>query len=126
MHVATTSLLVIGATGKSGDPLWEFDASSRSEEEEKVYSWFRVRYMWDVYTNRGRIRLPKFWQEAFEAVYEDMTSDVPGVREAAITEIAKMSIWSVELDPPPVQLTVCSYVFFGLLLRFYHLVSILD
>lgn len=70
------------------------------EEREKV-----VRYMWDVYTNGRRIRLPKFWQEAFEAAYEDMTSDVPGVREAAITEIAKMSIRSVELDPPPVQLT---------------------
>ncbi|KAL9255536.1 hypothetical protein AKJ16_DCAP13111 [Drosera capensis] len=70
------------------------------EEREKV-----VRYMWDVYTNGRRIRLPKFWQEAFEAAYEDMTSDVPGVREAAITEITKMSIRSVELDPPPVQLT---------------------
>ncbi|KAL9249874.1 hypothetical protein AKJ16_DCAP11900 [Drosera capensis] len=70
------------------------------EEREKV-----VRYMWDVYTNGRRIRLPKFWQEAFEAAYEDITSDVPGVREAAITEIAKMSIRSVELDPPTVQLT---------------------
>ncbi|GAB2212604.1 hypothetical protein Droror1_Dr00020580 [Drosera rotundifolia] len=44
--------------------------------------------------------------EAFEAAYEDMTSNVPRVREAAITEIAKMSIRSVELDPSPVQLTV--------------------
>ncbi|OMO56889.1 hypothetical protein CCACVL1_26200 [Corchorus capsularis] len=71
------------------------------EEREKV-----VKHMWDVYTNSRRIRLPRFWQEAFEAAYEELTSDVPGVREAAITEIAKMSIRSVDLDPPPIQSTV--------------------
>lgn len=70
------------------------------EEREKV-----VNYMWDVYTNSRRIRLPKFWQQAFEAAYEDMTSDVPGVREAAISEIAKMSVRSIHLDPPHIQLT---------------------
>ncbi|ONH96792.1 hypothetical protein PRUPE_7G152400 [Prunus persica] len=68
------------------------------EEREKV-----VKHMWDVYTNSRRIRLPRFWQEAFEAAYEELTSDVPGVREEAITEIAKMSVRSVDLDPPPVQ-----------------------
>ncbi|OMO84349.1 hypothetical protein COLO4_22102 [Corchorus olitorius] len=70
------------------------------EEREKV-----VKHMWDVYTNSRRIRLPRFWQEAFEAAYEELTSDVPGVREAAITEIAKMSVRSVDLDPPPIQST---------------------
>ncbi|XP_041008852.1 uncharacterized protein LOC121253023 [Juglans microcarpa x Juglans regia] len=70
------------------------------EEREKV-----VKHMWDVYTNSRRIRLPRFWEEAFEAAYEDLTSDVPGVREAAITEIAKMSVRSIDLDPPPVQST---------------------
>ena len=71
------------------------------EEREKV-----VKHMWDVYTNSRRIRLPRFWQEAFESAYEELTSDVPGVREAAITEIAKMSVRSVDLDPPPIQSTV--------------------
>ena len=71
------------------------------EEREKV-----VKYMWDVYTNSRRLRLPRFWQQAFEAAYEDMTSDVPGVHEAAITEIAKMSANSIHLDPPPIQSTV--------------------
>ncbi|ESW28919.1 hypothetical protein PHAVU_002G028800 [Phaseolus vulgaris] len=70
------------------------------EEREKV-----VRHMWDVYTNSRRIRLPKFWQEAFEAAYEDLTSDLGEVRDAAITEIAKMSVHSIEFDPPPVQST---------------------
>ncbi|KAB1214587.1 hypothetical protein CJ030_MR1G027799 [Morella rubra] len=73
------------------------------EDREKV-----VKHMWDVYTNSRRIRLPRFWEEAFEAAYEDLTSDVPGVREAAISEIAKMSVRSVDLDPPPVQSTVRS------------------
>lgn len=71
------------------------------EEREKV-----VEHMWDVYTNSRRIRLPRFWQEAFEAAYEDLTSDVPGVRDSAISEIAKMSVRSVDLDPPPVQSAV--------------------
>ncbi|KAH1163602.1 hypothetical protein GLYMA_01G174700v4 [Glycine max] len=72
------------------------------EEREKV-----VRHMWDVYTNSRRVRLPRFWQEAFEAAYEDLTSDVTEVRDAAVTEIAKMSVRSIHFDPPPLQSTVC-------------------
>lgn len=65
------------------------------EERERV-----VKHMWDVYTNSRRIKLPKFWQQAFVAAYEELTSDVPGVRDAAIGEIAKMSVArSISLDP---------------------------
>ncbi|KAK3033811.1 hypothetical protein RJ639_034229 [Escallonia herrerae] len=71
------------------------------EEREKV-----VKHMWDVYTNSRRIRLPRFWQEAFEAAYEELTSDAPEVREAAISEIAKMSMRSIEIEPPPLQSSV--------------------
>ncbi|CAA7022943.1 unnamed protein product [Microthlaspi erraticum] len=70
------------------------------EEREKV-----VKHMWDVYNNGRRIRLPRFWQEAFEAAYEELTSDAPGVVEAAVTEIARMSIRSVVIDPSPVHST---------------------
>lgn len=70
------------------------------EEREKV-----VKHMWDVYTNSRRVKLPRFWQEAFVAAYEDLTSDVVEVREAAIVEIAKMSFHSIDLDPPPVGST---------------------
>ncbi|XP_010558208.1 PREDICTED: uncharacterized protein LOC104826929 [Tarenaya hassleriana] len=70
------------------------------EEREKV-----VKHMWDVYTNGRRIRLPRFWQEAFEAAYEELSSDVPGVKEAATTEIARMSVRSVVIDPPPAHST---------------------
>ncbi|KHN41992.1 hypothetical protein glysoja_003732 [Glycine soja] len=70
------------------------------EEREKV-----VRHMWDVYTNSRSVRLPRFWQEAFEAAYEDLTSDVAEVRDAAVTEIAKMSVRSIHFDPPPLQST---------------------
>ena len=73
------------------------------EEREKV-----VRHMWDVYTNSRSVRLPRFWQEAFEAAYEDLTSDVAEVRDAAVAEIAKMSVRSIHFDPPPLQSTVCS------------------
>ncbi|XP_018826704.1 uncharacterized protein LOC108995571 [Juglans regia] len=65
------------------------------EERQKV-----VRHMWDVYTQSKSIRLPKFWQEAFEAAYELLVSETPGVRDAALTEIAKMSMSSISLHPP--------------------------
>ncbi|KAG9456312.1 hypothetical protein H6P81_000820 [Aristolochia fimbriata] len=64
------------------------------EEREKV-----VKQMWEVYTRSHRIRLPRFWQEAFEAAYEQLESDVPGVRGGAISEIAKMSMHTVDLEP---------------------------
>lgn len=66
------------------------------EEREKV-----VKHMWDVYTNSRRIRIPRFWQEAFEAAYEELTSDIAEVREAAISEIANMSMNSINLESLP-------------------------
>ncbi|KAL6215894.1 hypothetical protein ACLB2K_015320 [Fragaria x ananassa] len=76
------------------------------EDREKV-----VRHLWDLYTQRqsgsGRrstTRLPRFWQEAFEAAYDPLSSDVPAVRNAAVSEIAKMSIRFVNVvDPFPLQ-----------------------
>ncbi|KAK2660512.1 hypothetical protein Ddye_007045 [Dipteronia dyeriana] len=62
------------------------------EDREKV-----VRRMWDVYTQSASVRLPRFWQEAFEAAYEYLTSDLPGVRDVAVSEIAKMSMRSINL-----------------------------
>lgn len=56
------------------------------EEREKV-----VRRMLDVYSHSTNIRIPRFWSEAFQAAYEHLVSDVPGVRDSAISEIAKMS-----------------------------------
>lgn len=56
--------------------------------------------MWDVYTHSTSIRLPRFWLEAFEAAYENLSSDVNGVRDNAISEIAKLSMQSLNLVPP--------------------------
>lgn len=71
------------------------------EEREKV-----VRHMWDVYTHSRRIRLPRFWQEAFEAAYEELASDAADIRDTAVAEIAKMSMRMIDLEPPPRQSTV--------------------
>ncbi|KAL6207420.1 hypothetical protein ACLB2K_018378 [Fragaria x ananassa] len=76
------------------------------EDREKV-----VRHLWDLYTQRqsgsGRrstTRLPRFWQEAFEAAYDPLSSDVPAVRNAAVSEIAKMPIRFINVvDPFPLQ-----------------------
>ncbi|CAN4093842.1 unnamed protein product [Withania somnifera] len=59
------------------------------EEREKF-----VKHMWDVYTQSSRMRLPKFWQDAFQAAYLDLTSDSPATRDTAVSEIAKMSLRS--------------------------------
>ena len=71
------------------------------EDREKM-----VKHMWAVYTNSRRVRLPRFWQEAFEAAYEQLTSDVAGDSDAAISEIAKMSLRTIDLEPPPLQSSV--------------------
>ncbi|KAL8114578.1 hypothetical protein AgCh_021443 [Apium graveolens] len=62
------------------------------EDREKL-----VRRMWDVYTHSKTIKFPRFWQRAFEAAYEDLTSDVSSIRNTAILEIAKMSMFSLNL-----------------------------
>ncbi|RDX71156.1 hypothetical protein CR513_49529 [Mucuna pruriens] len=64
------------------------------EEREKV-----VRHMWDVYSraHTNSVGLPRFWWEAFKAGYEQLVSDVPGVRDGAVSEIAKMSLRSLPL-----------------------------
>ncbi|PHT56559.1 hypothetical protein CQW23_05045 [Capsicum baccatum] len=73
------------------------------EEREKL-----VKHMWDVYTNSRGIKLPKFWQDAFEAAYEELTSDVPGVTEDSISEIAKMSVRYIPIESPPLRSSVSS------------------
>ncbi|XP_042449756.1 uncharacterized protein LOC122034531 [Zingiber officinale] len=62
------------------------------EERQKV-----VRRMWDVY--RSSSRLPKFWQRAFEAAYQELAGD--DSRDAAVTEIARLSMRMADIHPPP-------------------------
>ncbi|KAF2324553.1 hypothetical protein GH714_015216 [Hevea brasiliensis] len=72
------------------------------EVEEKEHL---VRHMWDIYTHSSSTKLPRFWQEAFEAAYEALASDVTAIRDAAVSEIAKLSLRSFNPDPLPVQST---------------------
>ncbi|CAN0872623.1 hypothetical protein LINGRAHAP2_LOCUS10163 [Linum grandiflorum] len=65
------------------------------EEREKV-----VKHMWDVYMqSSSKRRLPRFWEQAFEAAYEALASDLPTLRDSAVSEIAKMSLFSIHLGP---------------------------
>lgn len=68
--------------------------------------------MWDAYINDRRIKLQPFWQAAFVAAYEDLSGDVAEVREAAISEIAKMSFYSTDIRLPDLEIesTVCVLV----------------
>ncbi|XP_031406234.1 uncharacterized protein LOC116214886 [Punica granatum] len=70
-------------------PLYEDLDILEVEEREKV-----VRHMWEVYihSSSSSSRLPRFWSEAFQAAYDSLASEVPSVREAAISEIAKLSL----------------------------------
>lgn len=81
--------------------IWFWCYGQELEEREKL-----VRQMWDVYTQSKTARLPSFWLEAFEAAYEELTSDVPGVRNAAVSEIARMSLRSISFEPLTVLSTV--------------------
>lgn len=69
------------------------------DEREKM-----VRQMWNVYKHSKIVRLPRFWRDAFGAAYQDLTSEVSGVQDTAILEIAKISIRSRMLyESPPLQ-----------------------
>ncbi|XP_021896335.1 uncharacterized protein LOC110813478 isoform X2 [Carica papaya] len=68
------------------------------EEREKT-----VRRMWDIYTHSTTVRLSRFWVEAFQAAYEYLVSDIPSVRDGAVSEIAKLSMRSFNPDTLPVS-----------------------
>ncbi|KAK9080301.1 hypothetical protein SSX86_000059 [Deinandra increscens subsp. villosa] len=104
MFTGSVTLKWSGA-GNVSNPLSDsFDSPVRDldilevEEREKL-----VRRFWNVYTHSKTTRLPRFWQEAFEAAYEHLTSDVAGLRNAAVSEIARMSLVSVDVDPLPLN-----------------------
>ncbi|CAL4923132.1 unnamed protein product [Urochloa decumbens] len=81
----------------SGDldvPLSDDLDSLEMEEREKL-----VGRMWEMYTRTSdEVRLPRFWQEAFEAAYEELAGDDTQVRDAAISELARMSAHKLELE----------------------------
>ncbi|XP_073275523.1 uncharacterized protein [Primulina huaijiensis] len=71
------------------------------EEREKT-----VKEMWNAYKYSNIIRLPSFFRDAFGAAYQDLTSEVSSVRDAALLEIAKMSFTSKDFyKTSPVQST---------------------
>lgn len=62
-----------------------------------------MRQMWNVYTHSRHIQLPVFWQKAFAASYDQMVSEDLEMSDAAVLEIAKMSMRVVELKPPTTE-----------------------
>ncbi|KAL3639204.1 hypothetical protein CASFOL_017111 [Castilleja foliolosa] len=65
-----------------------------------------VRQMWNAYKHSSIVRLPSFWRDAFGAAFQDLTSEVASVRNAALLEIAKMYFRSHNLyDSPPLDST---------------------
>uniref|UniRef100_A0ACD5UKM9 Uncharacterized protein n=1 Tax=Avena sativa TaxID=4498 RepID=A0ACD5UKM9_AVESA len=76
------------------DPLFDDLDPLEMEEREKL-----VRRMWDLYTRTGdHVWLPRFWQEAFEAAYEELAGDDTPANDAAVSEIARMSVHRLELE----------------------------
>ncbi|KAG0458447.1 hypothetical protein HPP92_023604 [Vanilla planifolia] len=101
--ILTGTVTLKWAAGKLNGISDDIDSSSMEdldvlevEEREKV-----VRHMWDVYTHGRRMLLPRFWQEVFAAAYEELSSDLEWVRVSAITEIARMTLMTGNLEPPP-------------------------
>ncbi|CAD5174012.1 unnamed protein product [Musa acuminata subsp. malaccensis] len=83
-----------GANSPSDAPVFGDLDVLEVEEREKV-----VRHMWDVYVHSRIARLPRFWQEAFEAAYEELAGDDPSSRDAATSEIARMSMRMADPEP---------------------------
>ncbi|XP_062189140.1 uncharacterized protein LOC133892405 [Phragmites australis] len=80
--------------GDASDPLIDVLDPLEMEQREKL-----VRRMWDVYTRTGdHVRLSLFWQEAFEAAYEELAGDDMLASDAAISEIARMSVHRPEVE----------------------------
>ncbi|CAI9766960.1 unnamed protein product [Fraxinus pennsylvanica] len=50
--------------------------------------------------------------DAFVAAYEDLTIEFPEVQEAAISEIARMSVGYIELEPPHLHTLVSTIPIF--------------
>ncbi|KAJ0703460.1 hypothetical protein HanPI659440_Chr14g0551281 [Helianthus annuus] len=100
LHLSVANLNRLSHEFAGSSPLYDDFDVLEIEEREKV-----VKQMWDVYTNSRRIKLPRFWQEAFVAAYEELTSDEPQVREAAVSEIAKMSLHTIDVYPPGLHST---------------------
>ncbi|GJV18339.1 DUF1195 domain-containing protein [Tanacetum coccineum] len=100
MFTGSVTLKWSGAAGDNNPLSDSFDSPVRDldilevEDQEKM-----VRKFWNVYTHSKTTKLPRFWQEAFEAAYEHLATDVAGSRDAAISEIAKMSLVSVDVEP---------------------------
>ncbi|KAL0432426.1 UNVERIFIED_CONTAM: hypothetical protein Slati_2576900 [Sesamum latifolium] len=104
----TSSPAASFSTKKDGSVLEDLGSSIHGDldildvdEREKM-----VMQMWNAYKHSSTIRLPSFWRDAFGAAYQDLTSEVASVRDAALSEIAKMSFRSRDVyEPPPVQST---------------------
>ncbi|KAK7409971.1 hypothetical protein VNO78_00420 [Psophocarpus tetragonolobus] len=93
MVVAVWSMLAASVTLKwtataTNNVNDEEDADVLEVEERKKV----VRQMWDAYTHTHSVRLPNFWCQAFQAAYDQLLSDVPALRDAAVSDIAKMSL----------------------------------
>lgn len=91
--------------GKSSDAE-NFGAGWLREEEEYQFDVLDLelreklaRHMWDKYRQNPKYKLNSFWQVAFEAAFEEMDSESPAVKQAAVTEIAKLSTQFFDVDP---------------------------
>lgn len=54
-------------------------------------------WFWIILYTQSKSGLPRFWNDAFHAAYDHLVSDVRSVRDAAVSEIAKMSLHSLPL-----------------------------
>eukprot|EP00249_Psilotum_nudum_P013136 c24171_g1_i1 orf=945-1433(-) len=63
-----------------------------------------VSQMWEKYQRNPRLKLSSFWQDAFEAGYEELESEIPTIRQMAIAEIARLSAYAFDLVPQTYKL----------------------
>ncbi|KAJ7556672.1 hypothetical protein O6H91_05G093100 [Diphasiastrum complanatum] len=80
-------------SGKNYEDIMNLLDPLEMEVREKI-----VRHAWDRYVYNPRARLGNFWYDAFEAAYEDLDTDDNATKDAAIREIARLSLLAFEVD----------------------------
>lgn len=105
--LAFWSLLSASAwiAGKSPETGRFEDVSPGDEWQERYFDVLDLEFrekltshMWDKYRHSPKYKLNSFWLKAFEAAYEELDSDLPAVRQAAMAEIAKLSTQFFTVD----------------------------
>eukprot|EP00246_Nothoceros_aenigmaticus_P007300 TRINITY_DN2099_c0_g1_i1.p2 TRINITY_DN2099_c0_g1~~TRINITY_DN2099_c0_g1_i1.p2 ORF type:complete len:188 (-),score=32.73 TRINITY_DN2099_c0_g1_i1:672-1235(-) len=81
-----------------------FDGTAHEIRQSPIAGWELaeraniVLWVWDAYVNDPSRKMSNFWHDAFEAAFEEMESEDQAVKNAAVEEIARLTVNVFDLD----------------------------